>query len=140
MRLSTYFLLVPVAVIAAALAVANRAMVSFSLDPFSDVHPALVIQMPLFLLLFLTLLLGVMIGGMAAMIGRRYTYAGATRKQDNTIQGTGPYRSRRKTQTGGMTRASSNPICVALDTPDLKRAAALIKAVRPYVGGLKVGL
>lgn len=71
MRLSTYFLLVPVAVIAAALAVANRGMVSFSLDPFSDVHPALVIQMPLFLLLFLTLLLGVVIGGIAAMIGRR---------------------------------------------------------------------
>jgi orotidine-5'-phosphate decarboxylase len=39
-----------------------------------------------------------------------------------------------------MKQASANPICVALDTPDLKRAAALIKAVRPYVGGLKIGL
>src|ERR1700674_1168493 len=39
-----------------------------------------------------------------------------------------------------MKQASVNAICVALDTPDLKRAAALIKAVRPYVGGLKIGL
>jgi len=34
----------------------------------------------------------------------------------------------------------SNPVFVALDTPDLPRALALAKAVRPYVGGLKVGL
>ncbi len=39
-----------------------------------------------------------------------------------------------------MTKAPRNPICVAIDTPDPKRAAALIKAVRPYVGGLKIGL
>ena len=71
MRLSTYFLLVPVIVIAAALAVANREMVPLSFDPFSDAHPALVIQMPLFLLLFLTLLLGVVIGGIAGVLRRR---------------------------------------------------------------------
>ncbi len=33
-----------------------------------------------------------------------------------------------------------NPIFVALDTPDLERALALAEAVKPYVGGLKVGL
>lgn len=33
-----------------------------------------------------------------------------------------------------------NPVCVAIDTPNPKRAAALIKAVRPYIGGLKLGL
>lgn len=71
MRLSTYFLLIPVIVIAAALAVANRGVVTLSLDPFSDAHPALVVQMPLFLLLFLTLLLGVLIGGIAGLASRR---------------------------------------------------------------------
>ena len=34
----------------------------------------------------------------------------------------------------------SNPIFVALDTPDLPRALSLAAAVKPYVGGLKVGL
>jgi orotidine-5'-phosphate decarboxylase len=33
-----------------------------------------------------------------------------------------------------------NPVFVALDTPDLKRALALAQAVKPYVGGLKVGI
>jgi len=34
----------------------------------------------------------------------------------------------------------SNPIFVALDTPDLPKALALAAAVKPHVGGLKVGL
>jgi orotidine-5'-phosphate decarboxylase len=32
-----------------------------------------------------------------------------------------------------------NPVFVALDTPDLNKALALASALRPYVGGLKVG-
>jgi len=34
----------------------------------------------------------------------------------------------------------ANPIFVALDTPDLSRALAVANAVKPHVGGLKVGL
>ena len=34
----------------------------------------------------------------------------------------------------------SNPVFVALDTPDVDRALAIAKAVRPHVGGLKIGL
>jgi orotidine-5'-phosphate decarboxylase len=33
-----------------------------------------------------------------------------------------------------------NPVFVALDTPDLHRALEIARAVRPYVGGLKIGL
>jgi orotidine-5'-phosphate decarboxylase len=33
-----------------------------------------------------------------------------------------------------------NPVFVALDTPDLNRAVTVAQAVRPYVGGLKIGL
>lgn len=33
-----------------------------------------------------------------------------------------------------------NPICVALDTPDVERAAALAAALRPHVGYAKVGM
>src|ERR1700709_375866 len=33
-----------------------------------------------------------------------------------------------------------NPVFVALDTPDLSRAVAIAQAVKPYIGGLKVGL
>jgi orotidine-5'-phosphate decarboxylase len=34
----------------------------------------------------------------------------------------------------------ANPIFVALDTPDLSRALAVANAVKPHIGGLKVGL
>jgi orotidine-5'-phosphate decarboxylase len=34
----------------------------------------------------------------------------------------------------------ANPIFVALDTPDLSRALAIARSVKPHVGGLKVGL
>src|SRR5579863_8245327 len=34
----------------------------------------------------------------------------------------------------------SNPVFVALDTPDLGEAVAVAKAVGPFVGGLKIGL
>lgn len=37
-------------------------------------------------------------------------------------------------------RSFSNPIFVALDTPDVARAREIAAAVKPYVGGLKVGL
>ena len=36
--------------------------------------------------------------------------------------------------------ASLNPVFVALDTPSLKRALGLARAVKPYVGGIKIGL
>ena len=70
MKLSTAFLLVPAAVIAAVIAVANRGDVRLSLDPFSDTHPALVLQMPLFVLVFLAVLLGVLLGGLAVALRR----------------------------------------------------------------------
>jgi len=34
----------------------------------------------------------------------------------------------------------SNPVFVALDTPDVEKALAIARSVRPYVGGLKIGL
>lgn len=34
----------------------------------------------------------------------------------------------------------ANPVFVALDTPDLSRALEIAKAVKPFVGGLKIGL
>jgi orotidine-5'-phosphate decarboxylase len=38
-----------------------------------------------------------------------------------------------------MNGSRTNPVFVALDTPDLSKALAIAKAVKPYVGGLKVG-
>ncbi|MEQ1866904.1 MAG: orotidine 5'-phosphate decarboxylase / HUMPS family protein, partial [Micropepsaceae bacterium] len=39
-----------------------------------------------------------------------------------------------------MTRVAQNPIFCALDTVALPEALAWARAVKPYVGGLKIGL
>jgi hypothetical protein len=69
-KLSTALLLIPAILIAGIIAVANRADIRLSLDPFSDAHPALVIELPLYLLLFGALLLGVVLGGLAVALTR----------------------------------------------------------------------
>jgi hypothetical protein len=70
-RLSTYVIGVPAVVVAAVIAVANRQSIVFSLDPFSQALPAIALRMPLFVLLFLTLGMGVLLGGLATMLTRR---------------------------------------------------------------------
>jgi len=70
MRLPTLFVLVPLAVVAALLAVANRETVEFRLIPFVAGESAFTLVMPLFLLVFSGFLLGVLVGG-ATMALRR---------------------------------------------------------------------
>ena len=59
-------ILVPLAIVMVILSVANRGVVTFSLDPFGG--NALSLTGPLFVLLFVALLLGVVIGGIAAWL------------------------------------------------------------------------
>lgn len=61
-------LLLPIIIIVVTLAVANRHTVLFSLDPFADPDPALVIDVPLFWLLFGALGVGILLGGVAAWL------------------------------------------------------------------------
>jgi uncharacterized integral membrane protein len=61
-------ILVPLAVVIIAFAVANRHVVTVSLDPFSAEHPAASLTLPLFALVVVLLVVGVLIGGMAAWL------------------------------------------------------------------------
>ncbi len=62
-RLVTLIILVPLAVILIALSVANRMSVTVTFDPFNPGNPALSYTAPLFIWLFATLLVGLVIGG-----------------------------------------------------------------------------
>ena len=73
MRFSTYLIGVPVVVVTAVVAIANRQMVTLSLDPFSLSHPseALSVRMPLFVLVIAALVVGALLGGIAGRWPRR---------------------------------------------------------------------
>ncbi|MFA5123145.1 lipopolysaccharide assembly protein LapA domain-containing protein [Zavarzinia sp.] len=66
MKLRTLLITLPIVIVLVALAVANRAPVRLSLDPFGGATSGYAVEMPLFLALFAALLLGVLIGGTVA--------------------------------------------------------------------------
>ena len=69
-KLYTTFVLVPLGVLLVVFAVANRHDVAVSLDPFGANSPTLSVAMPLFMLIIMTLLLGVVLGGFATWISQ----------------------------------------------------------------------
>ena len=69
MRISNLLVVVPVAAITSVLAVANREEVAFRLDPFAGGEQT-ALAMPLFLLVFLSFVFGVLIGGATVAMRR----------------------------------------------------------------------
>ncbi len=67
-RIIAAVILVPLAIVIIAFAVANRQIVTVSLDPFSAEHPASSLTLPLFALIIVLLIVGVVIGGVAAWL------------------------------------------------------------------------
>jgi uncharacterized integral membrane protein len=67
-KIVAVIILVPLAMIIIAFAVANRQVVTLSLDPFSAEHPAATVALPLFALIIVPLILGVLVGGIAAWL------------------------------------------------------------------------
>jgi uncharacterized integral membrane protein len=69
-KIVTAIILVPLAAVIITFAVANRQAVTVSLDPFSAASPAYAATLPLFAVIFAVLILGVIVGGIAAWIGQ----------------------------------------------------------------------
>jgi uncharacterized integral membrane protein len=64
-------ILVPLAIVIIVFAVANRQSVTVSLDPFNAGSPAVAVALPLFALIILAVIAGVIVGGAAAWFGQR---------------------------------------------------------------------
>ena len=64
---------------------ANRQAVTVSFDPFSSAAPAYAATLPLFAILFAVLILGVLIGGIAAWL-RQGKWRRAARKLDGEVR------------------------------------------------------
>jgi uncharacterized integral membrane protein len=76
--------LVPLAAIIIAFAVANRETVTVSFDPFSGNDPAATVSLPLFALVILLLIIGVLIGGLASWL-RQGKWRGAARRFEREL-------------------------------------------------------
>jgi len=63
-----FVVLVPLALLIVMFAVANRGSIAVSFDPFDPAQPALSLKVPLFLLIFVLVGLGVLVGGIAAWL------------------------------------------------------------------------
>src|SRR5688572_18944854 len=82
-RLLLIVVVVPLAIVLVALAVANRHIASFTMDPFNPGNPALTVQAPLFVLLLLALALGMVVGSFATWLRQgRYRKLARQRGQE----------------------------------------------------------
>lgn len=65
-KLLRWIVLPPVVILVMAIAIANRKPVTFSLDPFDPTSPAIGLEMPLFLIILASVLIGILFGGLGA--------------------------------------------------------------------------
>jgi len=61
---------VPVGVILITIAVSNRQIVTFSIDPVARIDPFFSLSLPLYMLLFAAILFGIVFGGIAAWLAQ----------------------------------------------------------------------
>ncbi|GHC79961.1 hypothetical protein GCM10010136_32730 [Limoniibacter endophyticus] len=84
-RLVVVLIIVPMAALLIAFSVANRAPTLLTFDPFNPGNPALSIQLPLFLLLFVAFALGLLAGSMITW-SRQSRYRKLARERDREAQ------------------------------------------------------
>ena len=84
-KLVAAFILVPLAVILIAFAVANRHGVTVSFDPFNAGAPAASLTLPLFALVIVLLIIGVVIGGSASWL-RHGRWRRAARRLEREVK------------------------------------------------------
>jgi hypothetical protein len=85
-RFVSLFVLLPLAVVIVFISVANRGPATFSLDPFGAASPALSLTVPLFVLLFAALALGLVIGGIATWLGQHKWRRAARAERANAAE------------------------------------------------------
>lgn len=84
-KIVTAIIVVPLAAVIIAFAVANRQIVTVSFDPFTAVNPAYAATLPLFAVILLVLIVGVVVGGVAAWL-RQSKWRRTARQLDGEVR------------------------------------------------------
>jgi uncharacterized integral membrane protein len=78
--------LIPLGLVFVVFAVANRHLVTVSFDPFNSTDPAMAVTLPLFVVLILVAIAGVVAGGSATWFGQRHWRRAARRHEADARQ------------------------------------------------------
>lgn len=97
--------LLPLAAVFVVFAVANRHMVTVSLDPFNTADPALSLTMPLFVVILLSAIAGVAAGGLATWF-RQSRWRRAARRHEADAR---EARSQLDSQRGARYKSTVQP-------------------------------
>ncbi|MEX0751581.1 MAG: LapA family protein [Xanthobacteraceae bacterium] len=82
-KIAAAVVLIPLAVVIVSFAVANRQTVVVSFDPFDSAQPAYAASMPLFVLIFILVIFGIVLGGAVAWLGKmRWRWAARRAEHD----------------------------------------------------------
>ena len=84
-KILTAIIVIPLLVLVVGFAVANRQAVTISFDPFSATQPAYAVTLPLFVVIFILVILGVAAGGIAAWL-RQQSWRRAARRLDAEVR------------------------------------------------------
>ncbi len=104
-------ILIPLAVLIVALAVANRQIVTVSFDPFSATDPALLLRAPLFVLVFILVIAGVIIGGAASWL-RQGKWRRAARARETELRSARSEVDRLRRELAARETASAPPLAL----------------------------
>jgi uncharacterized integral membrane protein len=84
-RIITAIIVIPLLIVVVGFAVANRQVVTVSFDPFSSAQPAYAVTLPLFVIIFVLLIAGVIIGGVASWM-RQSSWRRSARRLDAQVR------------------------------------------------------
>lgn len=104
----TAVVLVPLALIIIAFAVANREIVTVSFDPFNIANPAFATRLPLFVLIFILVIFGVILGGVAAWL-RQGAWRRTARRLDSDVRNLHAENAALRRQIGASEPAAAIP-------------------------------
>lgn len=80
-KIFNVLVILPLAILFVVFAVANRHIVTLSFDPFNSSDPALGVSLPLFVVIIVVAMFGVVAGGIATWFGQRH-WRRAARQQE----------------------------------------------------------
>lgn len=117
-KILTAIIVVPLAIVIVAFAVANRQTVTMSFDPFSSAAPAYAVTLPLFVVILLVLIIGVLVGGFAAWL-RQGKWRSSARRFEGEVRALHQEMDtiRRRFGTSDKPQAPAQPAPLAIPPP-----------------------